>query len=65
MWSDRGNLSLEPGSVDVLAPGMTFHMPIILFESGQYGVGVSETVLVTEQGCEALSGLPSGISRVA
>ena len=44
MWSDRGNLSLEPDSGDVLAPGMTFHMPIILFESGQYGVGVSETV---------------------
>ena len=65
MWSDRGNLSLEPDSGDVLAPGMTFHMPIILFESGQYGVGVSETVLVTGQGCEALSGLPRGIHRVA
>ncbi len=64
MWSDRGNLSLEPDSGDVLAPGMTFHMPIILFESGQYGVGVSETVLVTDQGCEALSGLPRGIHRV-
>ena len=65
MWSDRGNLSLEPDSGDVLAPGMTFHMPIILFESGQYGVGVSETVLVTGQGCEALSGLPRGIHRVS
>lgn len=65
MWSDRGNLSLEPGSEDVLVPGMTFHMPIILFESGQYGVGVSETVLVTDQGCEALSGLPRAIHKVA
>ncbi len=64
MWSDRGNLSLEPNSEDVLAPGMTFHMPIILFESGQYGVGLSETVLVTDQGCEVLSGLPRAIHKV-
>lgn len=65
MWSDRGNLSLEPNSTDVLAAGMTFHMPIILFEEGQYGVGVSETVLVTEDGCEVLSGLPRTIHKVA
>ena len=64
MWSDRGNLSLEPGSTDVLATGMTFHMPMILFEEGQYGVGVSETVLVTEDGCELLSGLPRTLHHV-
>ena len=64
MWSDRGNLSLEPDSEDVLAPGMTFHMPIILFEAGRYGVGLSETVLVTDQGCEVLSGLPRAIHKV-
>ena len=64
MWSDRGNLSLEPDSKDVLVAGMTFHMPVILFEEGLYGVGVSETVLVTDRGCEALSGLPRGIHRV-
>ena len=63
MWSDRGNLSLEPGSPDILTPGMTFHMPVILFEKGEYGVGVSETVLVTEQGCEVLSGLPQTIHK--
>ena len=63
MWSDRGNLSLEPDSTDILAPGMTFHMPVILFEKGEYGVGVSETVLVTEQGCEVLSGLPQTIHK--
>ncbi len=65
MWADRGNLSLEPDSADVLEPGMTFHMPVILFEKGQYGVGVSETVLVTENGCEALSGLPRTIHKVS
>ena len=64
MWSDRGNLSLEPGSTDVLTTGMTFHMPIILFEEGQYGVGVSETVLITEDGCEVLSGLPRTLHHV-
>jgi Xaa-Pro aminopeptidase len=65
MWSDRGNLSLEPNSQDVLEPNMTFHMPVILFQEGEYGVGVSENILVTENGCEILSGLPQTIHRVA
>ena len=57
-------MSLEPDSQNVLAPGMTFHMPIILFEAGRYGVGLSETILVTDQGCEVLSGLPRPIHKV-
>jgi Xaa-Pro aminopeptidase len=64
-WFDRGNLSLEPAAPDVLAPGMTLHMPIILFEEGEFGVGVSETVVVTEEGCESLGSLPRAIYRVA
>lgn len=54
MWNDRGNISLEPGSTDLLRPGMTFHLPVILFEREQFGVGVSETVLITDSGNESL-----------
>ncbi|HUG29466.1 MAG TPA: Xaa-Pro peptidase family protein [Candidatus Limnocylindria bacterium] len=54
MWNDRGNLSLEPDAVDTIVPGMTLHLPIILFERASYGVGVSETVLVTADGHEVL-----------
>ena len=62
-WSERGNLSLEPGSTDVLEPGMTFHMPIILFQEGEYGLGCSENVVVTERGAEILSSTPHSLYR--
>lgn len=62
-WSERGNLSLEPGATDVLEVGMTLHMPIILFEEGQYGVGCSENVVVTERGAEILSKTPHTLYR--
>jgi Xaa-Pro dipeptidase len=65
MWNDRGNVSLEPGSEDVLVPGMTLHLPVILFEQGRFGVGASETVLVTDAGAEALTGRPRRLHRVA
>jgi hypothetical protein len=62
-WSERGNLSLEPGSTDVLEAGMTFHMPIILFEENRYGLGCSENVVVTERGAEILSMTPHTLYR--
>jgi Xaa-Pro aminopeptidase len=62
-WSERGNLSLEPGAADVLEVGMTLHMPIILFEEGQYGVGCSENIVVTERGAEILSKTPHTLYR--
>src|SRR5262249_34760854 len=54
-WSERGNLSLEPNSRDVLEAAMTLHLPIILFQAGEYGLGCSENVVVTETGAEILS----------
>ncbi len=63
MWNDRGNLSLEPGAADVLVAGMTLHVPIILFERFRFGVGVSETVLVTDHGAEVLSRRPRRLYR--
>jgi Xaa-Pro dipeptidase len=57
-WFGRGDLSLKPGGADLIRPGMVLHLPIILFERGAFGVACSETVLVTEDGAEPLSGLP-------
>jgi Xaa-Pro dipeptidase len=64
MWNDRGNLSLEPDAEDAIEPWMTLHLPIILFERGEYGVGVSETVLVTGDGHEVLGRSDRTLHRV-
>lgn len=48
----------------VVQPGMTFHTPIILVESGSLCLGGSETWLVTDDGCEALSGLSREMVQV-
>jgi Xaa-Pro dipeptidase len=37
---------------------MVFHMPPALRIPRQYGLGFSETVLVTETGCEVLTSFP-------
>ena len=64
-WSERGNLSLEPSSRDVLEAGMTLHLPIILFQPREYGLGCSENVLVTETGAEILSKTPRTLYRAS
>jgi Xaa-Pro aminopeptidase len=43
------------GSAEVLVPGMTFHVPRVLRVPGLMAAGFSETVLVTETGCEVLT----------
>ncbi|MGY3573062.1 M24 family metallopeptidase [Bradyrhizobium sp. USDA 4504] len=62
-WTERGNLSLEPGAPDVLEPGMTLHMPMILCGESGYLIGTSEQVLVTERGAEVLSRTPHTLYR--
>lgn len=52
-----GSIDLSPGNPAIIRPRMAFHTPVNLFERGRFGVGCSETWLVTENGCEALSGL--------
>lgn len=58
----RGATSLTPGDKTIVREGMTFHTPIVLLEPGRFGVGCSETWLVTATGCEALSGLPRDLT---
>lgn len=62
-WTERGNLSLEPDAADILMPGMTLHIPIILFGESGYLSGCGEHVVVTEGGVELLSRTPHTLYR--
>ena len=54
-WEDHP-LFLTQGEKTELQPGMVFHLPIA-FRLKNYGcVGFSETVVVTEDGCDILTG---------
>jgi Xaa-Pro dipeptidase len=48
-------MMLRGGETRPLQPGMVFHFLPAVFEYGQYGVGLSETVLITENGHEILT----------
>jgi Xaa-Pro dipeptidase len=53
-WGDY-TCRIRMGSSVVLQPGMVFHQPIALRLAGRLGVAFSETVLITETGCEPLT----------
>ena len=53
-WSEALTWIAE-GVDEPLLPGMTFHMPITYRVPGQFGVGLSETIAITEDGCEVLT----------
>ena len=42
----------------ILQAGMTFHCSTSLRKAGEFGVTVSETILITGTGCEALTAVP-------
>jgi Xaa-Pro dipeptidase len=54
-WSEARTMMLRGGETRPLQPGMVFHFLPAVFEYGQYGVGLSETVLITENGHEILT----------
>ena len=64
-WGEGGILSLYTGVTTELRPGMTFHIPVALRIYGQFTVGVSETVVVTETGCRALGEIDRPMLRIA
>ena len=53
-WIERGGLSLDPGSEQVIVPNMTVHLIPFFKTPGKFTIGVSETVRVTETGAEVL-----------
>jgi Xaa-Pro aminopeptidase len=56
-WVEH-SVFIRPGSPHVLAPGMTFHTPRSFRVPGVLYVGFSETIVVTETGCEPLTRFP-------
>ncbi len=53
-WADCP-VRMGEGVDVVLKPGMTFHLPIMFRFPGKFGVGLSETIAITETGCEVLT----------
>lgn len=56
-WVEH-SVFIRPGSQDVLKPGMTFHTPRSFRVPGVLSTGFSETILVTDTGCEVLTQHP-------
>ncbi len=57
-WGEGAILSLFSNVTRIIEPGMVFHLPATLRHYGEWTVGASETVIVTENGAEPLSTLP-------
>ena len=53
-WGDYTS-RIRVGSPMILQPGMVFHQPIALRLLGRLGVAFSETLLITDTGCEPLT----------
>jgi Xaa-Pro dipeptidase len=53
-WTEAA-MYIAEGEDRELRPGMTFHLPMCIFVPRQYGTGFSESVAVTERGCEVLT----------
>ena len=60
-WGEGEIISLRQGEHRELRPGMTFHMPPLCLKYREFGIGFSETIVVTKTGCERLSKLPREI----
>ena len=57
-WSEARTMMLRGGEKRILQPGMIYHFLPAVFEYREYGVGLSETVLITEDGHEVLTDYP-------
>lgn len=54
-WGEGHILSLQPKETRLLQPNMTFHMLPWVQVPGKGGISFSETIRVTEDGCEVLT----------
>ncbi|MFT4160136.1 M24 family metallopeptidase [Shinella sp.] len=58
-WGEH-TISLRPGDRTILRPGNVLHSILGMWMDG-WGIEVSETILVTERGCETLTSFPRDI----
>ena len=57
-WGEGEIISLRQEEHRPFQPGMTFHMPPLCLKYREYGIGFSESIVVTGTGCEKLSEIP-------
>jgi Xaa-Pro dipeptidase len=62
-WGEGHIASLRAGDQMPLEPGMAFHLPPAVRLPGETVYGVSETVVVTDSGCEVLTHFPRRLIR--
>jgi Xaa-Pro dipeptidase len=60
-WGEGEIISLRKGEHRRLDVGMTFHMVPLCLVYREFGIGFSETICVTDSGCERFSQLPRTI----
>ncbi|MBK5231453.1 MAG: aminopeptidase P family protein [Thermoleophilia bacterium] len=53
-WTEQA-VYIAEGAERELEPGMCFHLPIISMYPGDFGIGFSESIVITEHGCELLT----------
>jgi Xaa-Pro dipeptidase len=56
--ASTGSVDLSPESDTVLEENMVFHTPINLFAGTRFGIGCSESWIVTSDGCRPLGSVP-------
>jgi Xaa-Pro dipeptidase len=57
-WLEESNFLLLKDNHAPLRPGMVFHLPMSLRSYGCFGIGLSETVHMTDAGVEILTDMP-------
>lgn len=63
-WGEESGFAIVVNNHRPLKAGMVFHIPMTLRINGQLGVGLSQTFVVTESGCEVFSKLPLELHRI-
>lgn len=64
-WWEGLSPYIARGIEEPLLPGMTFHLPVAARIPGKGGVGLSESVVVTADGCESLTASRREVTRIA
>ena len=57
-WNEQLGCMLRVENSSPLESGMIFHLPMSLRKSGEFGIGQSQTVLITDTGAEPLTRSP-------
>jgi Xaa-Pro dipeptidase len=63
-WAEGSTPFIAEGVEEVLVSGMTLHLPVAARIVGVGGLAMSETVMVTDEGCEVLTSQERSFSVV-